>query len=113
MAAKNELLGRLNDDIENLMDSTQIATLFLDRDLRVARFTPRVTELFSLRTIDLGRPITEIASLLAYTTMPADMMSVLNGLEIVEQEMQPALGGATFLMQMRPYRKLDRRSKEW
>jgi two-component system, chemotaxis family, CheB/CheR fusion protein len=108
LGAKNDLLARLNDDIQNLMDSTQIATLFLDRDLRVTRFTPRVTELFSLRAIDLGRPITEIASLLAYSTMQADMMAVLDGLEIVEQEMQPVLRGATFLMQMRPYRKLDK-----
>ncbi len=108
LAAKNDLLARLNDDIQNLMDSTQIATLFLDSTLHVTRFTPRMTELFRLRGIDLGRPITEIASLLTYATMPADVISVLNGVEIVEREMQPILGGATFLMQMRPYRKLDK-----
>jgi chemotaxis methyl-accepting protein methylase/signal transduction histidine kinase/exonuclease VII small subunit len=107
LAAKNDLLARLNDDIQNLMDSTQIATLFLDRDLRVTRFTPRVTEQFRLRAIDLGRPITEIASLLTYATMPDDVLAVLNGQEIIERETQPVLGGATYLMQMRPYRKLD------
>ena len=62
LATKNDLLTTLNNDMQNLLDSTQIATLFLDKDLRVTRFTPRVTELFRLRAIDVGRPITEIAS---------------------------------------------------
>jgi signal transduction histidine kinase len=106
LAGKNELLETLNDDMQNLWDSTQIATLFLDNDMRVTRFTPRVTELFRLRGIDVGRPITEIASLLSYTTIADDVTAVLNGREIVEQEIQPVTGGATFLMQIRPYRKL-------
>ncbi len=103
LAAKNEQMATLNDDMQNLMDSTQIATLFLDRDLHITRFTPRVTELFHLRSIDLGRSITEISSLLTYATMPADVTAVLNGLEFVERETQLVAGGATFLMQMRPY----------
>ena len=91
--------------MQNLMDSTQIATLFLDSDLRVTRFTPRVTELFRLRAIDVGRPITEIASLLSYATMTDDVKAVLDGQEIIEREIQPIASAATFLMQIRPYRK--------
>ena len=105
LASKNDLLATLNDDMQNLLDSTQIATLFLDKDLRVTRFTPRVMDLFRLRGTDVGRPITEIASLLSYATMTDDVKAVLDGQEIVEREIQPIASAATFLMQIRPYRK--------
>ena len=104
LLSKNDLANKLNDDLQNLMASTQIATLFLDRHLNVTRFTPRVTELFHMRQSDLGRPVTEITSRLAYTTIGADVAATLGGQEVVEHEVLPIAGDATFLMQMRPYR---------
>jgi len=108
LATKNDQFARLNNDIQNLMDSTQIATLFLDSNSCVTRFTPRVTELFRLRDVDIGRPIADIASPLGYTTMAADVTAVLDGQEIVERELRPVRGSATFLMQIRPYRTLNK-----
>ena len=108
LAAKNDLLNKLNNDFQNLLDSTQIATLFLDKELRITRFTPPVTELFRLRETDIGRPITEIAGRMAYVTLATDVAAVLGGREIVEQEVYPNNGATTFLMQMRPYRTLEK-----
>ena len=108
LAEKNGQFVRLNNDIQSLMDSTRIATLFLDRASCVTRFTPRVTELFRLRDIDIGRPMADIAGPLGYTTLAADVTAVLNGQDIVEREIQPIRGAATFLMQIRPYRALDK-----
>ena len=50
----------LNNDIVNLMNSTQVATIFLDNELCIKRFTPAVVGTFNLRSIDVGRPITDI-----------------------------------------------------
>ena len=78
LIAKSEQLTKLNDDFHNLLDGTQIATVFLDRDLRVTRFTPAMTALFHLRETDLGRPITEIASRLRYDGVADDVATVLD-----------------------------------
>ena len=59
---RNENLVRSNSDLANLFDSTSIATLFLDRDLRIRRFTPRLLEIFNLREGDEGRPISDIVT---------------------------------------------------
>ena len=73
LTARNEQLTRLNNDVRNLLDSTQIATLFLDADLRITRFTPPATALFALRETDLGRPVTDIASRLLYADLAANV----------------------------------------
>ncbi len=108
LVAKNDLLSRLNSDFQNLLDSTQIATLFLNKDLLITRFTPRVTELFRLRETDSGRPITDIASHLDYPTMTADAAAVLGGLDIIEREVPLTRDNKTYLLQMRPYRTVDK-----
>jgi two-component system CheB/CheR fusion protein len=59
MASKNEMLTRLNSDLRNLFDSTQIATVFLDSALHIKYFTPPMTDLFNLRHGDRDRPITD------------------------------------------------------
>ena len=62
---RNDSLVRSNSDLANLFDSTAIATLFLDNDLRIRRFTPRLLEIFKLREGDQGRPISDIVSRLS------------------------------------------------
>jgi two-component system CheB/CheR fusion protein len=113
--ARNEQLTRLNNDFQNLLDSTQIATIFLDAELRVMRFTPPMTTLFALREADLGRSITEIASRLADADLAADVAAVLAAPHIIEREValaEDAPGDVTiFLMRVRPYRTLDQRTE--
>ncbi len=107
LTARNEQLTRLNNDVRNLLDSTQIATLFLDADLRITRFTPPATALFALREADLGRPVTDIASRVAYANLTADVATVLAMPQTIEREVALADRTATFLMRVGPYRTLD------
>ena len=106
---KNTLLGRTNDDLQNLLDSTQIATLFLDSELRIRNFTPAMTNIFYLRSSDLGRPITDITSKLDYGDIIRDVEHVQRTLGVVEREVQPKSESSTFLLRIRPYRTRDNR----
>jgi two-component system, chemotaxis family, CheB/CheR fusion protein len=105
--SKNETLTRLNSDLKNLLDSTEIATSFLDSDLRIKSFTPKMTDIFNLRDSDRGRPITDITSMLGYDEIEDDARKVLHDLSVVEREVQIKHHGMSFLMRMRPYRTMD------
>lgn len=110
LQSKNDLLARTNDDLQNLLDSTQIATLFLDRDLHIRNFTPAMTEIFHVRDSDLGRPITDIVSKLNYEGLEQDAQEVLRTLAIIEREARPKGDeDATFLLRIRPYLTIDNR----
>ncbi len=105
--SKNETLTRLNSDLRNLMESTQIATLFLDRDLRIGSYTPAMTELFHLRDGDRGRPITDISARINYPELKQDVPDVLRHLRIVERVLHGAANEPSYLLRMRPYRTVD------
>jgi two-component system, chemotaxis family, CheB/CheR fusion protein len=105
--AKNEILAEANSDIKNLLDSTQIATLFLDDDLRIRNFTPALSEIFHVRAGDRGRPITDIATRLSYDDLERDAKQVLRSLSMIEHEVAVAQDGAAFLMRIRPYRTVN------
>jgi two-component system, chemotaxis family, CheB/CheR fusion protein len=105
--AKNEILAEANSDIKNLLDSTQIATLFLDNDLRIRNFTPTLSQIFHVRAGDRGRPITDIATRLSYDDLERDAKQVLRSLSIVEHEVAVAPDGAAFIMRIRPYRTVN------
>jgi two-component system, chemotaxis family, CheB/CheR fusion protein len=105
MNSKNDALTRLNSDLKNLLDSTQIATMFLDSALRVKNFTPAITDIFHLRESDRGRPVTDIVSLLAYDDIARDVAKVLRDLATVELEVKAA--GLAYIMRIRPYRTVD------
>jgi two-component system, chemotaxis family, CheB/CheR fusion protein len=112
MLGKNETLMRLNSDLKNLLDSTEIATIFLGEDLRVKGFTPGITDIFPLRDGDRGRPITDIVTQLSYADpkspdLSNDVNAVLRKLSVVEREVQLADKGMTFIMRIRPYRTVD------
>jgi len=106
MNDKNEQLVRLNSDLRNLLDSTQIATIFLDNDLRIKSFTPGMMDLIHLRESDQGRPVTELVSRLNYADLEQDVRNVLRTLTIVEREVR--IGddgtGSVLVMRIRPYR---------
>src|SRR3712207_9269194 len=74
---KVEEVGRANSDLQNLMHATQIATLFLDRSLRIKRYTPGVQELFNLIPTDVGRPFAHLTHRLDYERLVEDAEEVL------------------------------------
>jgi len=104
MSGKNELLTRLNSDLKNFLDSTQIATVFLDNAFRIKAFTPAMTDLFHLRDTDRGRPLTEIVSRLGYDDLGRDVGEVLRTLAVIEREVRIADADVTLVMRIRPYR---------
>lgn len=109
MHSKNETLTRLNSDLQNLQDSTQIATLFLDSQLRIRSFTPAMTGLYHLRDSDRGRPLTEIAAQVEYPGLRHDVTKVMRTLAVTERVLKGSGDGedATYLLRMRPYRTVD------
>ncbi len=106
--SKNEALNRVNSDIRNLLDSTHIATLFLDRKLHIRGYTPAMTGLFHLRDGDKGRPITEISSRIEYPELKNDVSRVLQEMTVTERLLRSADDTkTTFLLRMRPYLTVD------
>src|SRR6185503_11120644 len=101
---KNDQLTRLNADMQNLLDSTQIATIFLDGHLSIRHFTPALTQLFPLRDIDVGRPITQIVTDLDYDTLQTDVKAVQRDDSVVERDLVLKNGTHVFVMRIRPYR---------
>ncbi len=100
---KVEELSQLTGDLQNLMAATDIATLFLDRELRIMRVTPRTRELFNIRASDRGRPFNELRHRLGYDKLEQDAMRVLERLTPVQREIQ-AEDGAWYLTRVNPYR---------
>ena len=106
LKSKVEELGRSNSDLANLMAATQIATIFLDRDLRIQRYTPPAVALFSLIPTDVGRPIADLKPRLQYSTLVEDSSQVLATLSPVEVEVEHP-DGRYFLSRMLPYRTTE------
>src|SRR5205823_1220956 len=102
--SKVESLDRALSDQKNLLENTEIATIFLNGRLRIKSFTSPITEIFNLIETDLGRPITDIASRLAYQDLSRDVGHVLRTLSRVEHEVTTTDGGACYLMRILPYR---------
>jgi two-component system CheB/CheR fusion protein len=103
LQSKLKELERAKDDINNLMASTEIATLFLDCDLRIKRYTPKTAKLFNLIESDTGRPIGDITSKIEYRHLSDDARKVLSTLIPLEKELTSS-GGEWFAMRMMPYR---------
>jgi two-component system CheB/CheR fusion protein len=106
--AKVDELSRTSNDMKNLLDSTDIATLFLDKDLNVRRFTPQATKIIKLIAADAGRPITDLASELKYPELADDAREVLRKLASVEKPIN-ARDGRWFTVRIMPYRTVDDR----
>ncbi|GAA3972717.1 PAS domain-containing protein [Allohahella marinimesophila] len=90
------------------MAATHIATLFLDRKLRILRFTPQIGELFNLRNVDKGRPLSDLTHHLNYDQLMNDAQAVLKDLIPTEREVRDNQNN-WFLARMRPYRTADDR----
>jgi two-component system CheB/CheR fusion protein len=105
---KVEELLQLSGDLQNLLTATEIATLFLDRHSRILRFTPKVGELFNVRPVDRGRPLSDLTRRLGYDALDRDVEEVLRTLVPVEREVQDE-GGRWYLTRVLPYRSTDDR----
>ena len=99
---------RTRGDLENFIASTEIATLFLDRGLRIQRFTPHVRDLFHIRASDVGRPLDDLAQKFGGVKLVEDAEAVLERLEVTEREVEGA-DGRWYLVHLRPYRTSEDR----
>ena len=97
-----------NNDMKNLLNSTDIATLFLDKELNIRRFTNSLTKLFKLRSSDVGRPFTDMVSDLQYAEIENAALEVLNNL-IFKEKMISTNDNRWFVVRIMPYRTFDDR----
>jgi two-component system CheB/CheR fusion protein len=103
LTVKIEELDHANSDLRNLYESTQIATVFLDRDMIIRSFTPAVTHVFNLIPSDRGRPLTDIAHQLDYAELPQDIRQVFGARQPLERRVSRRDGAAHYIMRALPY----------
>jgi len=106
LQAKVEELSDARDDVVNLLDSTDIATLFLDERLRIRRFSERATDVVRLINSDTGRHLSDLTTTLMDVDLVARCEAVLRTLESVEEEVATR-EGRWYQMKVLPYRTLD------
>jgi len=92
-----------SNDLQNILYSTDVATLFLDRALNIRFFTPATKALFNVIPGDIGRPLADLHSLATDTSLPGDARAVLDSLDPVEREVETP-GGTWFRRRILPYR---------
>ncbi|HKB15666.1 MAG TPA: PAS domain-containing protein, partial [Planctomycetota bacterium] len=103
---KLELLTRSNNDLSNLLESTQIATVFLDRKLAIQNYTPAIAKVLNVIQTDVGRPIEHISQKVAYPDLASDAQEVLKTLVPKQRELTSA-EGTSYLVRMLPYRTVE------
>lgn len=103
---KAQELSQLNNDMKNLLDNTEIGTIFLDNQLNILRFTPQVTKLFNVISSDIGRSITHIVSNFDYPSIENTINEVIEKLSGKELEVKTKKG-EWYNMRIMPYRTMD------
>jgi two-component system CheB/CheR fusion protein len=106
---KVEELDRANADLQNLFESSQIGTVFLDHDLVIRSFTPSVSEVFNILPSDRGRPITDLSARLQMPDLKADIQAVLATNGTRERRVSSPDGAAHYLVRVAPYLDGDHR----
>ena len=106
LQGKVDALSQANDDLNNLLASTEIGTIFLDTKLQIKRFTPAMGEIFNLIQSDIGRPIGDITTKVIYGQLYNDAKNVLNTLRRKEVEIK-SKGNKWYSMCIMPYRTLE------
>ena len=105
LQSKLDALALAQSDMQNLLNSTDIATLFLDSDLNVRRFTERITRIIHLREGDIGRPLSDLASTLDYPDLEADARETVRTLACCEKQI-PTSDGYWYSVRIMPYRTI-------
>ena len=103
---KVEEVSLANSDLQNLMASTRIATLFIDRATCVKRYTPSLLEIFNIIPTDVGRPLAHLTHNLNSNNLTADVQKVLEDLQTVEREVSTK-DGRWYILRLLPYRTTD------
>ncbi len=106
LQSKIEDLSWVNNDMENLLNSTEIATIFLDNNLKIRRFTSHINQLFKLISSDIGRPLSDIVTDLDYEKLQDDAIEVLRTLIFIEKQVTTK-DGRWFKVRIMPYRTHD------
>ncbi len=107
LTEKLDELAEANSDLRNLFDSTEIATIFLDRHLIIRSFTHAIATLYNLIPSDQGRPLTDIVSHLNYHGLREDVAFVLSTLEPLERRVIRTDRSVHYIMRVLPYREPD------
>ncbi|WP_159518987.1 chemotaxis protein CheB [Sunxiuqinia indica] len=108
LQSKVDDYSRVNNDMKNLLNSTDIATLFLDKELNIRRFTNQTTKIFKLIKSDIGRPFTDQVSVLNYPDLADDAREVLRTLVFIQKQISTK-DGRWFSIRIMPYRTYDDR----
>jgi two-component system CheB/CheR fusion protein len=103
LKSKVEETGKVNDDLNNLIASADIATIFVDRGMRIKRYTPRVADLFNLIPSDIGRSLLDITHRLDYDDLTSDVTATFDTLRPVEREVR-STDGRYYIVRHFPYR---------
>lgn len=106
LQAKLDDLALAQSDMQNLLNSTEIAILFLDGQLNVRRYTERAAKIISLRESDVGRPLSDLSSILNYPELNEDATETLRTLAFSQKEVA-GNDGRQFLVRIMPYKRLD------
>ncbi len=108
LQSKIDDYSRVNNDMNNLLNSTDIATLFLDKELKIRRYTPQATKIFKLIKSDIGRPFTDLVSDLVYPELVDDASEVLKTLVFIKKQI-PTKDHRWFSIRIMPYRTFEDR----
>jgi two-component system CheB/CheR fusion protein len=106
LKTKVEELAKSNDDLQNFITSTDMATLFVDPGLRIKRFTPRAADLFNIIPGDIGRSLLDITSRLDYPKLAEDARAAFESLRMIEREVHCA-DGRWYMARVLPYRTAE------
>nr|WP_245217520.1 chemotaxis protein CheB [Rheinheimera maricola] len=106
LQAKLDDLALAQSDLQNTLNSVEIAILFLDQQLNVRRYTDRAANIINLRESDLGRPLSDLTSSLQYPALHEDALDTLRTLKFSEKQI-PTTDERWFSVRIMPYRRLD------
>ncbi|WP_407295226.1 CheR family methyltransferase [Stutzerimonas zhaodongensis] len=109
LKTKVDETSKINDDLQNLISSTDIATLFVDRTMRIKWFTPRAQDIFNVIGNDAGRSLLDITHRLDYPQLHTDAAKAFEELHLVEREIKSRDDNRWYLARFLPYRTLDDR----
>lgn len=95
--------AKAHDDLASLVASSGVATIFLDRDMRILRYTPRIADFFNVLPADIGRPLLHITNRLDYPHLAEDAGQVFNTLQTLEREVR-SKDGRDYIVRVHPHR---------
>lgn len=108
LKVKVEETSKINDDLQNLIVSSDIATVFVDRGMLIKRYTPQAAGIFNLIASDINRSLLDITHKLDYELLAHDVTEVLKTLNMIERQVNSS-DGKNYLARIRPYRTTDDR----